>query len=261
MKEQNTCCYIYHVELDELRKGLKNMNVKSSLHFNDECECRCSSICLHTSQSTCGASSKVYKGITYMWHMIVCEKPKDEEWHEKKCLYGYCSFCGVDKFPFCPIEINGSTEALIEWRRFAMETTESRVGKTLKKFTWVIYKITTNDGSVQYLRPKLQNFVRHNFVSRWQDMQFKSSIKSFPSQIMVFVVDFVESYTFETQNEGQSMHWHNYQINILVHITYRHNPHPNPYDEESLILTKYQFYIFDDQKHDSEFVQHCFKLH
>jgi hypothetical protein len=169
--------------------------------------------------------------------------------------------CGVDKFPFCPIEINGSIEALIEWRRFAMETTKSRVGKTLKKFTWVIYKITTNDGFVQYLRPKLQNFVRHNFVSRWQDMQFKSSIKSFPSQIMVFVVDFVESYTFETQNEGQSMHWHNYQINILVHITYRHNPHPNPYDEESLILTKYQIYIFDDQKHDSEFVQRCFKLH
>ncbi len=92
-------------------------------------------------------------------------------------------------------------------------------------------------------------------------MQFKSNIKSFPSKIMVLVVDFAENYVFETHNEVQSMHWHNYQINILLHMTYRHNPHPNPYDEESLNLNEYRFYIFDDQEHDSQFVQHCFKLH
>jgi hypothetical protein len=46
-----------------------------------------------------------------------------------------------------------------------------------------------------------------------------------------------------------------------MHITYRHNPHHDPYDEESQVLTKYHFYISDDQKYDSEFIQHCFKLH
>jgi hypothetical protein len=39
MKEQNTCYYIYHVEMEELQLGLNNMRVKSSLHHNDECEC------------------------------------------------------------------------------------------------------------------------------------------------------------------------------------------------------------------------------
>jgi hypothetical protein len=78
---------------------------------------------------------------------------------------------------------------------------------------------------------------------------------------MVYVVDFAENYTFETQNEVQSMHWHNYQINVLMHKIYHHNPHLDPYDEESQVLTKYHFYIFDDRKHDLEFVQHCFKLH
>jgi hypothetical protein len=34
------------------------------------------------------------------------------------------------------------------------------------------------------------------------------------------MVDFVENYSFEMQNEVQSMHWHSYQISILVHITY-----------------------------------------
>ncbi len=46
-----------------------------------------------------------------------------------------------------------------------------------------------------------------------------------------------------------------------MHITYRHNPHPDLYDKQSQILTEYYFYIFDDRKHDFEFVQHYFKLH
>jgi hypothetical protein len=57
------------------------------------------------------------------------------------------------------------------------------------------------------------------------------------------------------------MHWYSYQISILVHICFHHNLEYDPYDEETRILTKYHFYVFDDRKHDSEFVQHCFKLH
>ncbi len=75
------------------------------------------------------------------------------------------------------------------------------------------------------------------------------------------MVAFVENNTFEIQNEMQSMHWHSYHISILVHITYHHNPHLDPYDEESQVFNEYHFYIFNDRKHDSKFVQHCFKLH
>jgi len=57
------------------------------------------------------------------------------------------------------------------------------------------------------------------------------------------------------------MHWHSFQITILVHITYCHNPNQDPHDEDSFILIDYHFYISNDCKHDSEFVQHCFKLH
>ncbi len=63
----------------------------------------------------------MYKGITKLWQMIVCEKPKEEEWHKKKCMYGQCISCGVNKFPFFPMETNDSTKALVEWRQFAME--------------------------------------------------------------------------------------------------------------------------------------------
>jgi hypothetical protein len=47
----------------------------------------------------------------------------------------------------------------------------------------------------------------------------------------VFVVDFAKIYSFEIHNEVQSTHWHNYQISIMVHITFHHNPTLDPYDE------------------------------
>jgi hypothetical protein len=101
MQKRNTCCCIYHIEMEELRLGLNNMKVKSSLHHSDECECQCSYVSLHSNQYACGASSKAYKGTTNMWQMIVCEKLEEEEWHKKKCLYGQCISYSLDKFPFC----------------------------------------------------------------------------------------------------------------------------------------------------------------
>ncbi len=115
----------------------------------------------------------------------------------------------MENFPFCSEEITSSSEALVEWKRFTMEATMSRFGKTLKKLT-LVYKKTSNDEFVHYLKPKLQTFVRHNFVFKWQDKQFKSSIKSYPHQIVVSIVDFAKNYTFETQNEIQYMHWNSY---------------------------------------------------
>jgi hypothetical protein len=57
------------------------------------------------------------------------------------------------------------------------------------------------------------------------------------------IVDFVDNYNFEVQNEVQSLHWHSYQISILLHINLHHNHTFDLYDENSRILTKYHFYI------------------
>jgi thymidine kinase len=63
----------------------------------------------------------------------------------------------------------------------------SKVEHLLKKLTSV-YKKTNNEKSIKYFKPKLQNFVKHNFVSRWQNKQFKASIISFPENIIVFIL-------------------------------------------------------------------------
>lgn len=78
---------------------------------------------------------------------------------------------------------------------------------------------------------------------------------------MVSTLDFVKNCGFEMQNAIQSMHWHTYQMSILVHICLNWNLTPYPHDEDSWILMKYDFYIFHDKKNDFEFVQHYFKLH
>jgi hypothetical protein len=72
------------------------------------------------------------------------------------------------------------------------------------------------------------------------------------------VVDFDENYNFEIQNEMQNMHWHNYQISILVHICWMQKLNLYLHDLNSCILMKYHFYILDEKSHDNYFVQHCF---
>ncbi len=127
--------------------------------------------------------------------------PKNEdEWLHKKCLYGQCSDYGIKKFPLHPGECYGFNVTVVEWKRFAMETTMSMVEHPLKKLTFV-YKKTNNKKSIEYFKPKLQKNFKHSFVSRWQNKQFKTSIVSFPKNTIVFIVDFVENYSFEVQNE------------------------------------------------------------
>jgi hypothetical protein len=43
------------------------------------------------------------------------------------------------------------------------------------------------------------------------------------------------------------MHWYNFQVSILVHITYRQNPEYDPLDTSTWIFKEIQYYIFGRQ--------------
>jgi hypothetical protein len=75
---------------------------------------------------------------------------------------------------------NGIDEHPIQWRCYALEETKSKNGKPLKKLT-LVYKNTSSNEFVEYLKPKIQHFVRHNFMARWQDKHFKTCVKSLPT--------------------------------------------------------------------------------
>jgi hypothetical protein len=67
-----------------------------------------------------------------------------------------------------PIELVGMGSNLVEWKQFALEETKVRNGKVLKKLS-LVYKKTTLDEMLDYLKLKLQHFVKHNFVVQWED--------------------------------------------------------------------------------------------
>jgi hypothetical protein len=65
------------------------------------------------------------------------------------------------------------------------------------------------------------------------------------------------------QNEIQSMHWHKTHITILGHINYCWNVWydvQNP-DLRPGIIKEVHYYIFDDNTHDTLYVQDSFMLH
>jgi len=240
MNERNMCCCIYHVEIDELRIAIYNMK-------------KFGKVCSHES-GKCTASCEILSHLTALWESIVCPRGESEEWHKLECLLGECSMCGVDhKMAFCEYELQESKTTLVEWKRFSLESTVSKKRKLLKKLT-LIHKLTSPTELIEYFKPKLQFFVQHNFVARWQDQKFKNCLRSFPQDNIVSIVDFAKNYTFEIQNEVQSIHWFLYQISIFVHICMRHNPNANPYDEDTWLLMEYHFYITEDKQHDTEMV-------
>ena len=103
------------------------------------------------------------------------------------------------------------------------------------------------------LHKRTLKFINNNFVYRWQAEQFKICLSVFLDDTIILVINFVENYFFKEQNEIQSMHWHNDQCTILVHINYYCNGTDNH------VIKDMHFYILDDKKHDTHFFhQHYF---
>jgi len=140
-----------------------------------------------------------------MWESILYPKDQFLEWHRRECLVGDCDLCGIDNMAICPTEEDGSSITLVKWKHFSMGQIITK-RKVEKKRLQLVDKSTVSSELIAYLKSKFQFFVGHNFVARWQDKMFKSCSENFLVDTLVSIVDFVENYTFEIQNEVQSMH-------------------------------------------------------
>jgi hypothetical protein len=69
---------------------------------------------------------------------------------------------------------------------------EGRPKQGLKK----PFKETFPSLFLDYLQPKLEAFVKHNFIARCQDTQMLLSMANFPTNTIFSHIDFVEIYTF-----------------------------------------------------------------
>ncbi|KAL3688384.1 hypothetical protein R1sor_014693 [Riccia sorocarpa] len=111
---------------------------------------------------------------------------------------------------------------------------------------------------IQFMKDKLAHFVKHDFTQKWQAKQYRQCIKTFPIGTVVSVIDYAENYTFLPRNEIQSGYWTSKQVTILVHIFYYHTQYSTADDRD--VRKVVHFFISDDRKHDSFFVQYAFGL-
>jgi hypothetical protein len=78
MKEWYVCCCICHVELEELRVALNNIQLSCSIHSKTHCKSSCEDVCqLETTKTNiCTSSHATYLGLTTLWEFMIC--PQDE---------------------------------------------------------------------------------------------------------------------------------------------------------------------------------------
>ncbi len=86
------------------------------------------------------------------------------------------------------------------WRKISYVVGKS-VDRCDKKVFRVEYCETQPSQLIGYLKPRLQEFVLHNFTSKWQEKEFKFSIPNFPPNTILFGIDFFENYAFKVKNE------------------------------------------------------------
>ncbi len=109
---------------------------------------------------------------------------------------------------------------MVEWKSIGYEVVGKIGDGRDKKAQELEYHESHPIVLLEYLKPHFKEFILHNYIAQWQEIQFKQCLENQPSNIILSCVDFFENYTMKIQNEVHNMHWHNFQVNILMHISY-----------------------------------------
>jgi hypothetical protein len=153
----------------------------------------------------CGASIATFPGLTNFWSSVLCDKGVDEFWHSKDCLLcNYADYGVSTMLRVCSGELN--SQKLVTWWCFGQETVGINSKGKDRKVVKLEYKETTTVELIEFMKPKLSFFVKHNFLATWQDAKFKEQLSNLPGHIVLTCVDFSKNYSMKLQNEIQTMH-------------------------------------------------------
>ena len=117
-------------------------------------------------------------------------------------------------------------------------------GKQGKIFDLVIENIPMYEFMKIFCENIIYEYARHTHKAQWLDLQFNFSKDTFPLDVIVSVVEFIENYTLQPQNEVQAKYYTSQQVSIFVHIKFMHSP--SSIEDDMKILREYHFCISDD---------------
>jgi hypothetical protein len=106
----------------------------------------------------------------------------------KSCLEGLCSNCGVDSLKICLEEL--ISNQLVQWKSIGYEVLGKTSDERDKKAQKLEYHESHPIIMLEYLKPHLKEFILHNYIAQWQEMQFKQCLENPPSNTILSCVDF-----------------------------------------------------------------------
>lgn len=149
----------------------------------------------------------------------------------------------------------------IQWKQFQYEVVGTDAEGRQKKRIKEVHLTTPFADFLGFFTPTVQHFIRHNFIAKWQTQQAKLLQACLQAGAVLTHIDFAENYSFEAQNEIQSMYYHSDQVTILVQVTYSLDAGADIVDGGVQMIRETHYYISDDRMHDTDFAQHCLMLH
>ena len=120
---------------------------------------------------------------------------------------GTCLFCGSSQLlSTCQHmdSTHGIGNEIVDYKKF---TYALKYGKHGKRCDLVIEKIPLNEFVKIFCEKIIYEYARHTHRAWWLDLQFKLCKETFPLDTIVSVVDFVENYTLQPQNEVQEKYY------------------------------------------------------
>ncbi len=108
----------------------------------------------------------IIQGVTKLWENCVCPKGDFEKCHKLDYFMGECVECGVGKLAICFNKCFAHGSWAMAWRCFEQKIVWMINERKPKKRIKEASKKTIVSTFLEYLQPKLQQFIKHNFVAR-----------------------------------------------------------------------------------------------
>lgn len=156
----------------------------------------------------CSTNLVFFNGLSQLWMLVFCPKLELSLWHAESCLEGLCSNCGIDNLKICLEEL--ISNQLVQWKSIGYEVLGKTNDKRDKKAQKLEYHESHPIILLEHLKPHPKEFILHNYIAQWQEMQFRQCLENPPSNTIFSYVDFSKNYIMKIQNEVLNMHWHNF---------------------------------------------------
>ncbi len=92
----------------------------------------------------------------------------------------------------CPHEL--FSNMLVKWKSIGYDVVGQTFNGRNKKAPKVLYNETPPRELISYFKPRLQSFVTHNFIAKWQEHHFKLILMMISNRSIIFYVHFFENY-------------------------------------------------------------------